>query len=289
VEEVTVVDRDENSQVVRTILGAAIYIGELGEPWKIVAPEGGEARVDSPDSDITAQVIVLHPRRKIVDAEGEIKVILKLRKDEPEAVGFFSNEEPVFITAQGMRYETAANRLTLRKGVRMWQGKEMLFAETLTLLKKTGEILGQGKVRSLFSHRPKKEEQREEKIEIGGEKLSFNPGDSRLVYEEECWLKMPRVNLRSGMIAVALREKKAEILTISAKDKVTITEELREGWGEAALYDLEEETVILTGNPTIVDKDKGVVEGDKLTFRLGDGRIQVENKERDRSATVIKS
>jgi lipopolysaccharide export system protein LptA len=70
---------------------------------------------------------------------------------------------------------------------------------------------------------------------------------------------------------------------------VTITEELREGKGEKALYDLEQETMVLTGKPKVVDKQKGVIEGDKLTFRLGEGRIQVENKDRERSTTVIKS
>ena len=38
--------------------------------------------------------------------------------------------------------------------------------------------------------------------------------------------------------------------------------------------------MVLTGNPVLVDKEKGVTEGDKLTFHLGDGRILIENKER---------
>jgi lipopolysaccharide export system protein LptA len=56
-----------------------------------------------------------------------------------------------------------------------------------------------------------------------------------------------------------------------------------------ALYDLDKETIVLTGNPSLIDKEKGTVEGDKLTFHLGDGRILVENKDRERPVTFIKS
>jgi lipopolysaccharide transport protein LptA len=110
-----------------------------------------------------------------------------------------------------------------------------------------------------------------------------------LTFEQGCWLKSKDVGLNSDRIAVLLREKTAEIQQIEARGKVAITEELREGKGEKALYDLEQETVVLTGNPMIIDKEKGVIEGEKLTFRLGEGRIQVENKDRERSTTVIKS
>ena len=68
-----------------------------------------------------------------------------------------------------------------------------------------------------------------------------------------------------------------------------ILQEGKEGRGGEAVYDLKADTVVLTGNPVLVDKEKGVTEGDKLTFHLGDGRITIENKERDRSSTVIKS
>ena len=42
------------------------------------------------------------------------------------------------------------------------------------------------------------------------------------------------------------------------------------------------------GNPVLIDKDRGITRGDKLTFCLADDRILVENKARERSATVIK-
>jgi len=283
------VERGPTSEVERSISGEEISIGTKGKSWKIKAPEAGEARVDSPDSDVTAKSLTIYPRQEILDAAGGVKVIVKLRPEEAETVGFFSSEQPVFCTAEKMRYEKRLDRLQLGEAVRMWQGKEVLFADQLTVLKKTGEIMAEGNVRAIFSRHPKEEKAAEEKIEIGGAKLSFSPPENSLIFEQGCWLKSKDLGLNSHWIAVLLREKTAEIQQIEAKGKVAITEKLREGKGERALYDLEQETVVLTGNPTIIDKEKGVIEGEKLTFRLGEGRIQVENKDRERSTTVIKS
>jgi lipopolysaccharide transport protein LptA len=283
------VERTPTSEVDRSISGEEILIGAKGRTWKIKAPEGGEARVDSPDSDVTAESLTISTHRETLDASGGVKVIVKLRREEAETVGFFSNEQPVFGTAEKMRYKRTLGRLELSKAVRMWQGKEVIFADQLTVLKKTGEIMAEGKVRTVFSRLPKGEKETEEKIEIGGEKLSFNPPENLLTFEQACWFKSKGVELESERIAVHLLEKTTAIKQIAAEGKVTITEELREGKGEKALYDLEQETMVLTGKPKVIDKQKGVIEGDKLTFRLGEGRIQVENKDRERSTTVIKS
>lgn len=129
----------------------------------------------------------------------------------------------------------------------------------------------------------------EERLEVGGERMSFSPKERLLNFEKDSWLITQSVRLKSERIAVQLKEKKGEIQTIEAKGKVSLTSGPREGKGGAALYNLDLETIVLTDNPSLIDKEKGVVEGDKLTFHLGDGRILVENKDRERSVTVIKS
>jgi lipopolysaccharide transport protein LptA len=124
---------------------------------------------------------------------------------------------------------------------------------------------------------------------MGGEKMNLKTKDNLLTFEQNCWLKAQNVDLKSEALFAYLQEKKSEIQKIEAKGNVIIIEEGREGRGKNALYDLEKETIVLTGSPSLIDKEKGVIEGDKLTFHLGDGRILVENKDRERSVTVIKS
>ena len=283
------IEKGKDAQVQQTMSGAEIFIGEQGKILRIRAGKEGEARADTWDSEIAARDIALNPRREILDAKGDVKVILKLEPEKTEAVGFFSGDKPVFITCQGMRYEKGQDRLFLREGIRMWQEKKMLFAEKLEVLKKTGDISGEGSVRTVFPFVPKKEGGKEERIEMGGKKMNLSSKDNLLTYEQNCWLKAPNIDLKSESLLAYLREKKGEIQKIEAKGNVIISEESREGRGAHALYDLDKEILVLTGNPTLIDKEKGVIEGEKLTFHLRDGRILVENKDRERSVTVIKS
>jgi lipopolysaccharide export system protein LptA len=78
------------------------------------------------------------------------------------------------------------------------------------------------------------------------------------------------------------------IQKIVARKKVVIVQELGEAYGEEAVYDPENESLVLLGNPVLIDKDGGRTEGHKLTFHMADDRILVENKDRERSVTVIK-
>jgi lipopolysaccharide transport protein LptA len=280
--------RGSDPEKERLISGQEIWMGRRGAPWRIKAREGGEVRVISLASEIAARSLTVYPGREIMKAAGDVKIILQSRP-ENEAVGFFSSGQPVFGAAQEMRYEEKTDRLELRENVRMWQGQEIIFADRLAAWRKTGEVTGEGHVRAFLRHLQQSEGAEEEKIEVGGEKMRFMPRQNLLVFEQACWLKSSRLEMNSRQIKVLFGEKSAGIRQIEAQGDVTIAEELREGSGENALYLLEEETMILTGNPKVTDKEKGAVEGEKLTFRLGEGRIQVENKDRERSTTVIKS
>ncbi len=80
-----------------------------------------------------------------------------------------------------------------------------------------------------------------------------------------------------------------KIKTISAEKDVAIVQGNYEGRGKKARYDLENEVITVVGNPVLIDKDKGVIEGSKLTFYMADDRIVIENEDSERSETVIKS
>lgn len=281
-------EKGKDGSLQRLLSGQEILVESQGEKLEVRAGASEEAFLDSLDSEITAREIRLFPQREIMEATAEVKAILKPQPERAEAVGFFAREKPVFITAQSMRYEQKQNRLIFRGDIRMWQDEDMLLAQQMTVLKDTGEIVGEGLVRSVFSVRPKKDKDEEERVELGGEKMNYNPKGNLLTFESASWLKTRTASLKANSLFVSLAEKSADIQTVKAKGKVVIADKLREGQSEEALYDLTEETMVLTGNPVVTDKEKGVLRGDKLTFRLGDDRILVENKEKERSATIIK-
>jgi len=63
----------------------------------------------------------------------------------------------------------------------------------------------------------------------------------------------------------------------------------REGTGALADYDVKADTITLTGRPSLKEKEKGSVQGDKLTFHLADGTIRMESRDEKRPVPVIKS
>jgi lipopolysaccharide transport protein LptA len=289
IDQANMVERGKGSRVEKTISGQDIYIEGPGDLLRVRAPAGGEALVDSPESEITGQEIRLIPRSEDIYASGNIKILFKPQAEGGESVGFFSSTQPVLAAAEAMSYARQLHRLILGEGMRMWQGKQTLSGKELTVQRDTGEIRGAGAVRAVLPQAPKKETAKEERLEVGGETLSFNPKDHLLTYEKVCWLTTQNVSLKSERIDVQMGDDKGNIQTIEAKGSVIIVSGLREGRGSTAFYDLTKDTIELTGNPTLTDKEKGVIEGDKLTFYLGDGRIHVENRDRERSVTVIKS
>jgi lipopolysaccharide transport protein LptA len=283
------VERGADARIARTISGESIIVEGPGDVLRVAAKDGGESRVDSAENEITARAIELAPRTEDIYAAGNVKLLLKARTEAREPVGFFSGKQPVMAVSGTLSYEKQVDRLILSEGARMWQGKQMLSAGEISAQRDTGELRGAGRVQAVFPRAAKKEAGKEERLEVGGDNLSFSPKDRLLTYQSGCWLKTQNASLTSDRIDVFMTSEDNAITTIEAGGRVVIVSGHREGRGDKALYDLDKETIDLTGHPSLTDKEKGMIEGDKLTFHLGDGRIQVENRDRERSVTVIKS
>jgi lipopolysaccharide export system protein LptA len=285
----SLVESGADGRVARTLSGESIVIEGPGDLLRIAAPAGGEALVDSADSEITGQEIHLAPRTEDIYASGSVKLLLKTRTKGRESVGFFSGEQPVMAVGENLSFANGLDRLILSEGARMWQGKQMLSGKEISVQRDTGELRGSGGVQAVFPRASKKEGGEEERLEVGGDSLTFSSKDHLLKYQTSCWLKTQDVSLTSDRIDVFLAGEGNAIRAIEANARVVIVSGFREGRGDKAIYDPDKETIDLTGHPSLTDKEKGVIEGDKLTFNLGDGRIHVENSGRERSVTVIKS
>jgi lipopolysaccharide transport protein LptA len=149
-------------------------------------------------------------------------------------------------------------------------------------------MTGEGQMKSIFAHQLK-DKKKEERIEISAEKMGYNPKENLLTFEAQSALKVKNANLTAQSILVYPQEDRSGLKQILAKGNVVIVQDLREGSGNEAVYDVSAETIVITGNPVLKEKDKGAIDGDKLTFYLADGKIAIENKERERSVTFIKS
>jgi len=283
----SITEQGEGSKPTRVIEGETISVESEAKVLHISGGKGSKPRISLKESDIYAKEIRIFLDSNDLELSDDVKAILKLQKEEERSIGFFSREEPVFITAQKMRYTEEQNRFLFKEKIKMWQERKTLTAEEVMLDEKTGRISCLGGVKSMAPYEPKEGE--EERIEISAQTMDYKPDESIILYQNACSLKLKDTDLQAQSISVHLKGKKGDMENIDAHGNVVILQNLREGRGEKAQYDLKKETIVLLGNPVLIDKDKGVVRGDKLTFYMADGRIIVENKDRERSTTVIKS
>lgn len=270
----------------RLIQGETLII-ERKRSLEIKGGKKTKAKIMSGDFSITSQHIRMMLESENVISQGGVSVVLGPREEQQEAVGFFSKEQQVFIRAEELRYLKEKKRFSFKDNVKVWQGKDMLETKELTLFLDSGKILSSQGTRSVFVVKPQ-EDKEEEQIEVQADTMGFNPDQAQIYYEKKCSLKVRDVLLTADAIILHLNKDDGEMLFINANSNVVIQQGSYDARGKEAIYDVKQETITLTGQPVLTDKDQGKTEGDKLTFNLADGRIFVENKDRKRSKTAIK-
>jgi len=271
----------------RECRGERVLYHQAGQAFRLVGRAGAPAVFDIGDTTVEGADIRAGQESGNIQATGAVQVVLK-PSPQGAQVGFFSRKNPIVIVCQEMRYIKARKRFSFKTGVRIWQEKESLSAAEVEFVEDTTEVFARGGVRSLFSRRPK-DSAPEERIAVGAETMNYFPGDRRVVYEGKGTMSVNTLSLEAGTVTVFLKRDGGDIESVQATRRVVIRRDNREARGEEARYVLAEETVVLTGQPVLIDQERGTVEGDKLIFHLSDGRIQVENTARERSVIIIRS
>ena len=270
----------------RTVEGDSVVL-QGGSDWlQVRVKPGQKARAGLGQTEILAEELDFGLEHN--DLEGRVaKVVLAGRGGQSPGV-FFEKDQPVFVTAGVVRYNSKEERFDFLNNVRMWQDKKMLLAGQLAFWEATGKASGEGGVRASFPHQPKTR-QVEEKVEISARRLDSLPEENKMIFQAEARLHLEKAEVRADTIQIHLNPDTKEMERMTAQGGVVINQNAREGRGRQAVYEMEEDRIILTGNPLLLDKEKGQIEGRKLTFHLGDSTIAVENKGRERSLTLIKS
>ena len=149
-------------------------------------------------------------------------------------------------------------------------------------------MAGTGGVKTQFSHTPKAGGP-DERVEVGGDRMDYDPKTRVVGFSGNGYLRTKDVDIKSETVSIVPEAGGGRPRLIQARGSVVLTQKTREARSEAADYDVGQETIVLTGHPVVVDKQKGTFRGDKLTFHLADGNIQVDNRDQQRSDVVIKS
>ncbi len=281
------VDMDGETEEERIVEGESLVMVEAREDLQIKGNVEHEASLSSKNYKISAKEIILDTEKNNLEASENVKVILNPGNGK-KTMGFFSQDKSIFITSEKMRYSAEEERFIFTEGVKSWQEKEILHTDELSVDQGTGKIECIGQVQSIFPYESKKS-QNQGNVEISANKMDYNPEEKAITFSGACSLKANEVKLTSKAIKIQFNEDQGEMQKFLATGNVIIVQQQSEARGEEAHFDLENETIVLLGNPVLIDKDKGRTEGEKLTFFIADDRIVVENQGQERSFSVIKS
>ncbi len=282
---VEMIQRQARDGEERYIHGDFLYVRERNA-LKIKGKEETKAKIFSHAYEISSPEISSFFYSNTLQTKKGVSVVLHPLKERQGTIGFFSKEQPIFVSAGRMEYSDKKERYLFKENVRVWQDKDVLLSEKMTLLRSSGEMQCRDNVRLLFSYFTKKDKT-EKKIEMTAKTMRFNPEEFFISFKEDSFLKVDHINLASNSLVVYLSKETREMIDIISRGDVNIEMDSFKGQGEEANCELSKETVTLVGNPVLMDKTRGRTTGDKLTFHISDGKITVENTDRGRSLTVI--
>ncbi len=266
------------------IEAGALRIKDRKNVLEILKGKRGAAKVMSPDFEIMGGDINYFLNNRNLEVKKGVDVILEPSGNSSQA--FFSSFETLFIQSEEMRFMSSSRRFFFKGETKFWQKKERLESMSLILDKENGKVMAGGGVQSVFHYQPEGRGD-EKRIEITSGEFDYRPYQNEILFRERCFLRLEKANLKADEITLLLSEER-KIKGLNARNSVTIKQESYEAQGEQAFFSAVRNEIILTGNPVLMDKDRGRTEGDKLTFSLADDRIIVENQGRERSLTVIK-
>lgn len=285
VKEASLREKDGSGVEVRSLQGDRLL---LKGPQSLLSADGShlnQARYFSKDQEITANSIQIDLEKSDLEAKEEFKMVIS--GEGESSSGMFEKGRPIFITAGEMRYSDKNHRFIFKQDIKVWQDRQQLFGEEFTMNTETQEIHCSGTAKSIFVVKSA-DSPEDRRIGISADEMFYNPAENTLLFTGTGSLTVQNIDVKAPSISIAFKEE-GGIGILTASGGVTFKSDQHEGTSSNAVYDLENETITFTGNPVIKDKEKGSLQGDKLTFYLADDRIVVENLGRRRSVTVIKS
>ena len=267
--------------------GETVSYSGPGGLLTVLAKDGETVSLGSSSSRIEAPTISLAVGPDEAEASGGVRCLLKPRP-EGTAVGFFSKDAAVFAACRVLKTSRRDCVFHFEGDVRIWQGDRCVQAGEMDVREGSGEVRGRGLVEAGFPG-PAKKGSGEPRIEAGGNEMEFSPTDGVVSFRGRSFVKLPDAHLAADTVAIALSGETNEVRDLVARGGVAFVYGRYEGRGGQARYDPQAEILVLTGEPVLAERGGGESRGDKLTFRLGDAKILIENKGQGRSITVVKS
>lgn len=209
---------------------------------------------------------------------GKVSTTYYSQRQTGGATPFGNSGAPVFITAEQAEFDQRADTGVYAGNARAWQENNYVRAEKLIIQPKARRFDGEGKVQSLLYSAPRAGGAKGESQPVfaAADRMFYADENRQLHYEGNVDVRQGADRIAAGVADVYLTEGNDLKQTV-LQNNVRITQPNRSFSGTWAQYTVADETVILRGNPAVVeDSERGGTQGSQLTVSLRENRITGE-------------
>ncbi|MBI1358303.1 MAG: hypothetical protein GC160_28545 [Acidobacteria bacterium] len=254
------------------------------DPSKQVLTMEGHSKVADGSGTIEAHRVVLVEGGDRLEAEGGVTSVFVGESKQGVAeveTGLFQDDEPVYATASTMRSDGRNGLIVYEGEARLWQGRNRIEADRITIDRRRKTLDAEGKVLSLLEERGEPGTA-PEMVEIAALRLRYDEGERRAVYTGAVRMKRRQLHVESDALTAKLSpagaDGAAELESARAEGAVRIREigGVRSAEAEAAEMAPGGETVVLYGKPARAYNESGEeTRGEQLTWFSGDNSLRV--------------
>jgi len=232
-----------------------------------------------------------------ITADGAVKSELKpdtskRGSETARRPSMLEDDKPVLVVSDSLVYDGGSGRATYNGNARLSQGDTTIYANTLDLDEKTGNMTGKGAVRttSMLEQVTEGGERRRVPSVARSTTFAYDEATRKATYETGAQVSGPQGDMAARMIELFLKESGNELERVEGYDNVILTEPQRRTTGNRLTYFSEDSRYLVLGEPVRVLDGVGECRrettGLTLTFYQNNGRVIVDGSEQMRTRTT---
>ena len=241
----------------------------------------------------TADKVEFLQAQNLMKAWGNIRSVFENQEPNGE-VGPFRANSPVYASSDYLEVHTLEGKATYQAKAKLWQGDQLVRAETIELYRKERKMIADKSVKSIFyseNDAGKTEKARKERkpITVTADHLKYEGSLEQATYRDnvQVWDEMGTMKSKQLDVYFVSESGKKTVQKMRAQGDVEIHQPGRDSWSESAeFFQLGKKVILEGGSPRIADSARGSTSGARLTLFIDDGSILVEGDSKKRSFTT---
>lgn len=247
---------------------------------EVVRLRGAEPTFWNGSGRAKAREIDIDTRGERSYLRGKVSTTYYSLKRASNAVPFSSSEKPFFITSEEAEFDHAHENGLYRGNARAWQGDNYIRAENLFLDEKIGRLKADGRVETVVYNAKAGQRVRSVPVYASAESLIYQRDERQLRYTSSVDIRQGTDRLTASAADIFL-DGHNDVTKTVAENNVVLAQPGRRATGDWAQFTSADEVAVIRGEPaTIVDAERGSLQGREMTFRLKENRVAIESRPR---------